>query len=171
MTAETVTCPFEGAAWPPGNGDPGAAHRHPPGTPPCGSPESILEPCGCPAGAHAEGDPGGFYVTVKDHGKTGWLLGPYATHGEALALVGEGRALAEAVNSRAFWYAYGTARVATGNRPAGLLTPSWDEDSAWIGQHGHTGLLEGCPACDQMMAAVPALRDRYNTDGTRRAAS
>lgn len=82
---------------------------------------TTAEPCGCPAGSHDNGDPGGFYVTVKDGGRTGRLLGPYDSHGEALARVEDGRRLAKAANDRAFWYAYGTSRVATGPRPAGLL--------------------------------------------------
>jgi hypothetical protein len=52
-----------------------------------------------------------FYVTVVDGSRTGWLLGPYATHGEALKKVELGRKLAEKVNDRAIWYAYGTASV------------------------------------------------------------
>lgn len=52
-----------------------------------------------------------FYVTVRDAGRTGWLLGPYELHAEALANVDRGRSLAENVDVRAVWYAFGTAGV------------------------------------------------------------
>ena len=55
-----------------------------------------------------------FYVTVKDGPRTGWLLGPYATHGEALDEVDRGSKLAEAADPRAHWYAFGTASVHVG---------------------------------------------------------
>ncbi len=79
------------------------------------------ERCGCVAGSHNYGDPGGFYVTVKDGRRTGWLLGPYATHAEAVAHVGDGRRLARAVDDRAAWYAFGTSRICNGHRPPGVL--------------------------------------------------
>jgi hypothetical protein len=82
---------------------------------------ATAEPCGCLAGSHNHGDPGGFYVTVKDGRRTGWLLGPYATHGEALAHVDDGRRLARAVDDRAAWYAFGTSRICDGHRPPGVL--------------------------------------------------
>lgn len=53
----------------------------------------------------------GFYVTVRDGGRSGALLGPYNTHDEALANVDRAREHAQQVNDRAIWYAYGTARV------------------------------------------------------------
>jgi hypothetical protein len=52
-----------------------------------------------------------FYVTVRDAGRTGFLLGPYDTHPEALTNVDRGRKLAIAANDRAWFYAYGTASV------------------------------------------------------------
>jgi hypothetical protein len=78
-------------------------------------------PCGCPPGAHDNGEPGGFYVSVKDGKRTGKLLGPLATHEEAQRRVPEIRALAERINSRAVFYAFGTCRVVDGDRPPGLL--------------------------------------------------
>ncbi|MCW2932071.1 MAG: hypothetical protein JWM19_3033 [Actinomycetia bacterium] len=60
---------------------------------------------------HAE-DPVGFYVTVMDAaGKVGFLLGPYPAKEEAEADVPEGRGLAESVNDRARWHAYGVTKV------------------------------------------------------------
>jgi hypothetical protein len=50
-----------------------------------------------------------FYVSVKDGQRSGFLLGPYDTHDEALANVDRGRKLAYDADTRAPWYAYGTA--------------------------------------------------------------
>lgn len=52
-----------------------------------------------------------FYVTVKDGPRTGWLLGPYATHNEARANVDRAKELAEKADRWAHFYAFGTARV------------------------------------------------------------
>jgi hypothetical protein len=56
----------------------------------------------------------GYYVTVRerpDGGRSGFLVGPLETHEEALALVEPVREIAKSKNSRAVWYAFGTARV------------------------------------------------------------
>jgi hypothetical protein len=50
--------------------------------------------------------------------------------------------------------------------------PSYNEDSAWCQQHGHTGILAGCPICDHLLATNPAfarlVEDQvHNLDGTR----
>lgn len=52
-----------------------------------------------------------FYVTVIHGERSGFLLGPYLTHAEALAQVFRGKKLAEQHNTRALFndYAYGTA--------------------------------------------------------------
>jgi len=55
-----------------------------------------------------------FYVTVRDAGRTGWLLGPYATHQEALDNVERGRDLANEWNAKAWFMAFGTASVPAG---------------------------------------------------------
>lgn len=76
----------------------------------------------CSCGEHwcaAEG--GGYYVTALDGARVGYLLGPYATHEAALADVDLGRRLAERVDLRAAWYAYGTARKPDGPFSAGKL--------------------------------------------------
>ncbi len=52
-----------------------------------------------------------YYVTVRDDGRTGFLLGPYDTHTEALANVGEGKRLANAATPWAAFYAFGTASL------------------------------------------------------------
>lgn len=53
----------------------------------------------------------GYYVTVIDGKKKGALLGPYATHQEALDNVARGTKLAMDSDPKAPWYAYGTAKV------------------------------------------------------------
>jgi hypothetical protein len=51
---------------------------------------------------------------------------------------------------------------------------SYDEDSRWCQEHGHTGLLVGsvCDECDRLMATDPAfarlLGTVHNADGSRR---
>jgi hypothetical protein len=53
------------------------------------------------------------------------------------------------------------------------VRPSYNEDSAWCQEHGHTGILAGCGLCDALLARDPAfaegsgLRERHNLDGTR----
>lgn len=89
--------------------------------------------------ARGETGPGvaGYYVTAQDAGKTSFLLGPYATHGEAEADVRAGRDLAISVNDRAGWYAYGTTRIT--RQPGDDLEP---------------GILEKLPA-RQLALAFP----------------
>jgi hypothetical protein len=52
-----------------------------------------------------------YYVTVRDDGRTGFLLGPYATHNAALAQVDRGREMADAATPWAAFYAFGTSSV------------------------------------------------------------
>lgn len=58
--------------------------------------------------------PGNYYVVVRDGKRTGWLLGPYDEHADAIENVSRGRKLAEGANHRAWSYAFGTARVQPG---------------------------------------------------------
>lgn len=53
------------------------------------------------------------------------------------------------------------------------VRPSYNENSAWCQQHGHTGILAGCPTCDHLLATDPAfaqlVEDQvHNLDGSRR---
>lgn len=74
---------------------------------------------------------GGFYVSaLNDRGKSALLLGPFQTHEEALTQVDLGRRLAERVDYRAAWYAYGTARMPEGPFPAGKLNDLAAEEAA-----------------------------------------
>lgn len=54
-----------------------------------------------------------FYVSVRDAGRNGILLGPYETHPEALDNVRRGRRLAQEVDVRgdAAFYYYGTCSM------------------------------------------------------------
>ena len=58
-----------------------------------------------------------FYVTVRNGDQTGFLLGPYETHEEALANVQRGRELANTTDQWAHFYAYGTASLPTSMTP------------------------------------------------------
>ena len=57
-----------------------------------------------------------YFVSVRDSGRNGFLLGPYETHAEALAQVANGRERAIKANSWAHFYAFGTCSA-----PAGLV--------------------------------------------------
>ena len=62
-----------------------------------------------------------YYVTVQDHGRTGFLAGPFNRHGDALATVGAANRAAQDVDPKACWYAFGTAHVKYGPLPKGRL--------------------------------------------------
>ena len=64
---------------------------------------------------------GGFYVTAVDSGRTALLAGPFKSHEAALARVDTSKRIAQQVNDRAIWWAYGTSRDTVGNLPAGKL--------------------------------------------------
>lgn len=63
----------------------------------------------------------GFYASVRDGVRTGFLLGPYDDHEEALGAVDKARTLAARVDDRAHFYAFGTARVEADRLPTGRL--------------------------------------------------
>ncbi len=54
--------------------------------------------------------PGAYYVSVIDAGRTALLSGPYPTHAAALAAVDKVRELANIVDHRSVFYAFGTVR-------------------------------------------------------------
>lgn len=64
----------------------------------------------------AEPPAGDFYVTVRDAGRTGFLLGPYSDIRAALSNVKRGSDLAQAANSRSVFYAYGVSRLPMGTQ-------------------------------------------------------
>ena len=53
----------------------------------------------------------GFYVTVRRGSRTGFLLGPYDTHDTAKKNVDRAQREANEIDSWAWFYAFGTARV------------------------------------------------------------
>jgi hypothetical protein len=53
----------------------------------------------------------GYYVTVYDAGRHGFLLGPFRSKRIAERNVERGRQMADRHNDHAWFYAYGTARV------------------------------------------------------------
>lgn len=55
--------------------------------------------------------PGPYYVTAKRDTRTAFVSGPYDTHAEALALVDKARSIAADLDPRAWWDAFGTARL------------------------------------------------------------
>lgn len=63
-----------------------------------------------------------YYVTVRDGGRTGFLLGPYLSRAEALANVERGKNLAATANGYAWFYAYGTASYPA-RRPVRVVFP------------------------------------------------
>ena len=65
----------------------------------------------------------GYYVTVKDGPRTGFLLGPYDTHAEALANVERGEVLAMETDNatRTWFYAYGTSKLTADQLPNGVF--------------------------------------------------
>jgi hypothetical protein len=65
--------------------------------------------CGCRPGTHKPDRV--YFVTVRDAGRTGFLLGPYSTHEEAINNVQRGKKAALDANSQAWFYAYGTASL------------------------------------------------------------
>jgi hypothetical protein len=78
---------------------------------------TCLDLCTC-GGTHADG--AHYYVSARrDDGAVSVLLGPYLTHPMALGMVDTGRRLAERVDARAHWYAFGTVAM-DGDKPGVL---------------------------------------------------
>ena len=62
--------------------------------------------------AQPDSQPGAYYVTVINGPRVGRLAGPFINdHAAALAMVDQVRKVAEEVNPRACWYAFGTCRL------------------------------------------------------------
>jgi len=53
----------------------------------------------------------GYYVTIRDAGRVGFLMGPYATHAEALSRVEEASERTECVDPWAHFAEFGTTRI------------------------------------------------------------
>lgn len=67
----------------------------------------------CVTGYLPDLTPGNYYVSVKDDGKAGLVVGPFDNHKDALLKVSETRRLAGEHNPRAVWWSFGTCRAAT----------------------------------------------------------
>lgn len=70
----------------------------------------------------------GYYVTVKRGNRTGWLFGPVADHGVALALVEPVRALARTIDPWCDFDAFGTSSITRDDDkplPNGKLNDQW----------------------------------------------
>ena len=55
--------------------------------------------------------PGNYYVSVCYRCRYALLAGPWPTHAEALAKVDDVRFIAQGLDPRGVWYAYGTCRL------------------------------------------------------------
>jgi hypothetical protein len=63
-----------------------------------------------------------YYVTMVRGKRVAWLLGPYPTHNEALALVDAGKRLASAVDPWSDFDAFGTSSLpCLPTNPRGVL--------------------------------------------------
>ena len=58
--------------------------------------------------------PGSYYVSVRDADKYLLLLGPFMRHQSALQAVEVGKRMAVAYDAKAWFYSYGTCRLANG---------------------------------------------------------
>jgi hypothetical protein len=81
---------------------------------------SNTETCGC--GKPKDHDAGSdFFVSIVRGRSWRPLLGPYATHDEALANVERGRTMAEKVDPQAVFDLFGTCRTNAGSGLVGIL--------------------------------------------------
>ena len=64
--------------------------------------------------------PGPYWVTAKDAGHYFVMAGPYETHKEALGAVDMARDTASDIDGRAWFMAWGTARIPDRTKPGNL---------------------------------------------------
>lgn len=69
-----------------------------------------------------------YYVSAIDGDRKALIVGPYATHEEALADVQRVKRAAYEVNDRAIWWAWGTASVDLDK------TPEWRDRPGSLGR-------------------------------------
>ena len=65
--------------------------------------------------------PGAFYVSCENAGRRALLVGPFATHVDAITRVDDVRKLAERLDPRAVFYAFGTSRAPVGTDTPGKI--------------------------------------------------
>lgn len=76
--------------------------------------------------------PAGFYATVVRGAKVGYLLGPFDSEPAARAVIPDARRLAEAIDPRTVFDAFGTARVELAGDaalPRGVLMDRYEKES------------------------------------------
>ena len=72
-----------------------------------------------------------FYVTVIRGEKVGWLFGPIADHDVARSFVPAIRKIAESIDPRCVFDAFGTSSITADEPPSkGVLNDHWDKFSA-----------------------------------------
>ena len=73
----------------------------------------VIEPCDCDMRCRHHHDTDRvFFVTIRDDaGRTGWLLGGYPTHYDAMIEVERGRNLAIEARQDAWFSSFGTASI------------------------------------------------------------
>jgi hypothetical protein len=65
--------------------------------------------------------PGNYYVSVVDAGRLGLLAGPFRNHQDAINQVESCKELAYAANDWAWFYSYGTVKMAEDFTKPGLF--------------------------------------------------
>ena len=104
-----------------------------------------------------------YYVTVKDGARTGWLLGPFATHEAALERVEDVRKYVCDHDDRAWFYAFGTSSLTTDREPpAGKLNERFADMTRWTLaalRRAEYGLEELCYEQDEANECWNILRE------------
>lgn len=72
-------------------------------------------------------EPRDYFVTIRRGQRHGFLLGPYATHTEALEQVDRGRRLAVEIDPKTWWDAFGTGSLPAGSGVVGKLNNMLEE--------------------------------------------
>lgn len=73
----------------------------------------------------------GFYTTVLRGQKVGYLLGPFADEPTARAAISAARRLAEQIDPRTIFDAFGTCKIeiTSGELPRGVLMDRYEKES------------------------------------------
>lgn len=65
--------------------------------------------------------PGNYYVSVKDAGRMGLLLGPFRRHAQAIGKVPMAKCLAEQADPFSVFYSFGTVKMSEAYARPGVL--------------------------------------------------
>jgi len=82
--------------------------------------------------------PGPYFVSVRDDGRFGLLLGPFNTHKEALDRVDAVRAKAIELNPWAHFYSFGTVRMKPTFKQPGRLNQFFEKEKTIENSNGKT---------------------------------